>query len=181
MSMKALDNVNSFQLNRHHYFPGIFVVGTLMAVAVLVLLGFCKILTTEDAIKSAFPAVAGVAAFVYFLYTQHLQETRLFVDLFKQFNERYDKLNEKLNQIVSQQQSTMNLEQIQALNDYFNLCAEEWLYFKAGYIDPAVWASWREGMKFFLGSPDIRNKWTEELRQGSYYGLTLAEIEGSKL
>ena len=100
------------------------------------------------------------------------------MDLFRQFNERYDKLNDKLNAIATQSPETMlTLEQKQVLFDYFNLCGEEWLYFKAGYIDPAVWEAWREGMRFFLRAPDIRRLWTAELDGGSYYGFSIGLIE----
>ena len=123
------------------------------------------------------PTTGAVAAFVYFLYSQHLQETRLFAELFRQFNERYDHLNEKLNSIVSRKNESMLSEQErQTLFDYFNLCAEEYLYFKTGYIDREVWQSWVGGMRFFSKSPDIGRLWAEELKASSYYGFTLAML-----
>ncbi len=38
-------------------------------------------------------AIGGVAGFTYFLYRQHLDETKLFKELFAEFNHRYDALN----------------------------------------------------------------------------------------
>ena len=120
------------------------------------------------------PATGAIAAFVYFLYSQHLQETRLFAELFQQFNERYDRLNDKLNGIVSrEQQSLMSAKDRQILFDYFNLCAEEYLYFKSGYIEREVWESWINGMRYYAKSIDIRRLWGEELESGSYYGFSL--------
>lgn len=121
------------------------------------------------------PTTGVAAAFVYFLYSQHLQETRLFADLFHQFNERYNRLNDKLNDIVSREQHSMlSAEDRQVLFDYFNLCAEEYLYFKSGYIDREVWQSWVSGMRFFARSPDVLRLWSEELGLASYYGFNLA-------
>ena len=45
-------------------------------------------------------AVAGVAGVTYFLYRQHLDETKLFKELFAEFNARYDALNDELNMIL---------------------------------------------------------------------------------
>jgi len=42
--------------------------------------------------------------FVYFLYRQHLDETKLFKELFLEFNKRYDALNNKLNASYSPRQ-----------------------------------------------------------------------------
>lgn len=65
----------------------------------------------------------------------------------------------------------------QLLYDYFNLCAEEYLYFKSGYIDGEVWAAWLRGMRSFAQHAEIRRVWETELGGGSYYGFTLALID----
>ncbi len=109
-----------------------------------------------------------------FLYAQHHQNTQLFVSLFDKFNERYNNLNEKLNAIVKHDQSLMLCkEEVDDLYDYFNLCAEEYLYYKAGYIDRNVWLAWVCGMAFFAKNSQIRSLWEEEIKLGSYYGFTL--------
>jgi hypothetical protein len=64
-----------------------------------------------------------------------------------------------------------------ALMDYFNLCAEEYLFFKEGYIHPQVWQSWCRGMLYYLRNSRIRQVWNEEMISDSYYGLTLLVIE----
>lgn len=61
----------------------------------------------------------------------------------------------------------------QVLFDYFNLCAEEYLYYKTGFIDEEVWASWLRGMGAFAKVEHIRSLWQAELEAGSYYGFTL--------
>ena len=67
--------------------------------------------------------------------------------------------------------------------DYFNLCAEEYLFYRGDYILPDVWTSWCRGMWQYVGKDGpLRRLWLEEVTSGSYYGLTLNEIErGAKL
>ena len=133
------------------------------------------VVPSHKSIELLVPTTGVVAAFVYFLYAQHLQETRLFVELFQQFNERYDRLNDRLNEIVSRgQQSMLSAQDRQILFDYFNLCAEEYLYFKSGYIERQVWRSWVNGMRYYSKSVDVLHLWEEELKSDSYYGFSLA-------
>jgi hypothetical protein len=162
-----------FRLGRHRFYPVMFASLALLAPAVLFLS-----LPVQRAVELLVPVTGAVAGFVYFLYSQQLQQTRLFVDLFRDFNERYDRLNERLNVIAGQTPSRMlSSEERQVLFDYFNLCGEEWMYYRAGYIDPDAWEAWRRGMKFFSNAPEIRRLWTEELESGSYYGFTIEMME----
>lgn len=117
----------------------------------------------------------GIAAFFHFLYSQHNHNTARFIELFREFNARYDKLNDQLNKLVLQPLGAPRIdpEDLQTLYDYFNLCAEEYLYFRAGYIDSEVWHSWLKGMTYYAAVPEIRRVWQQELEQGSYYGFSL--------
>jgi hypothetical protein len=45
--------------------------------------------------------LGALTGFFYFVYRQHLDETKLFKELFVEFNARYDKLNDGLNVILS--------------------------------------------------------------------------------
>ena len=68
---------------------------------------------------------------LYFLQKQRLEETKLFREIFAECNGRYDKMNEVLNTIVdgSDDQSPQPEERA-ILNDYFNLCGEEYQPFQ---------------------------------------------------
>ncbi len=122
--------------------------------------------------------VGASAAFIYFLYSQHLEETRMFRELFVTFNERYDKLNERLNKLVMQPEPrSLTPEDTRLLYDYFNLCAEEYYFYRLGYIPEEVWTAWRMGMQIFLATSCVRELLTAELATGSYYGLTLDKIK----
>ncbi|NJM54784.1 MAG: hypothetical protein HC841_01605 [Verrucomicrobiae bacterium] len=118
----------------------------------------------------------GVLAFPFaFLVTtqkQKTEELELFKKLFTEFNDRYDGMNEELNAIMNtptDEQLSQN-EQSQ-LFDYFNLCGEEYLLYRQGYIYPEVWNAWCNGMKIFYKNPRIKKLWDDELKSDSYYGF----------
>jgi hypothetical protein len=117
-------------------------------------------------------AIGAAGGLTYFLYRQHLDETRLFKELFASFNQRYDVLNDDLNNILfGFRDKKFDPTQRELLFSYFNLCAEEYLFYRAGYIDRHVWNSWYRGMKVFFDHPQIRELWDEDSKSDSYYGF----------
>lgn len=60
--------------------------------------------------------------------------------------------------------------------DYFNLCAEEYLFYQEGYIHREAWRSWCRGMSWYLKRHPYRDVWNEEVRTESFYGLSLDVI-----
>jgi hypothetical protein len=124
----------------------------------------------------------GAYAFAFAVQKQNLEETRLFKELFEQFNARYDKLNDKLNRIYLDIQPADNAfkdDERKTLYKYFNLCGEEWLYAEKGFIDPEVWAVWKSGMNYFRKNSRIKDFWDKELSDNrSYYGLAFQENIG---
>ena len=111
---------------------------------------------------------------IFFVQKQKLEESRLFKELFEEFNERYDKLNEELNRIINREaKQSLTSDEKNTLYDYFNLCGEEYLFYKQGYILPEVWESWVNGMRIFFKDNRVREIWEEELRTNSYYGFKL--------
>lgn len=118
--------------------------------------------------------VAGaLLSLIYFIQKQKLEELRLFRELFKEFNERYDRLNEKLTRIVEAREDVVSEAERETLIDYFNLCGEEYLYVQQGYIYPTVWIAWHNGMKAIVSVPRVQRVWLAEKETGSYYGLPL--------
>jgi hypothetical protein len=120
--------------------------------------------------------VGGILSGLYLLQRQKLEETRLFEELFRSFNDRYDQMNGDLNQLMDRtDEQVITKEDKNLLYDYFNLCAEEYLFYKRGYIPPTVWESWEEGMRYYMRDPRIRRIWEEdESTQGnSYYDLEM--------
>jgi len=132
---------------------------------------------TREDITLAITIVGSVFSFFFVIQKQASEDIRLFKELFVDFNKRYDMLNEKLNRIVdADPTSPLTEEEKDILNDYFNLCSEEYLYFKQGFILPEVWRSWCNGIYFFMENPRIKSMWADEQKSLSYYGLTMQII-----
>ena len=161
-----------FRLSNRRWYPWVFLLLCAMFFSVAYQLG-----GRELKIEWVVSVLGGVGGLTTFLYSQHLQETRLFTELFQVFNERYDRLNQDLNEIATSASTELSREHQQVLMDYFNLCAEEYLYFRSGYIDHDVWRSWTRGMRFFAEVPVIREVWERELAGESYYAFSLVELE----
>ena len=153
-------------LHNRRWYPLIFFVGSAAAIAVW--LRF----SADRRPELLLSAIGGFAGLTYFLYRQHLDETKLFKDLFGDFNARYDALNDDLNAILfGPPESSLSGDERGHLFSYFNLCAEEYFFYKAGYIDRRVWESWCRGMKVFFGHPRIQALWEEDCKADSYYGF----------
>ena len=122
----------------------------------------------------------GGISFFYFFQKQKLDEIRLMKELITDFNSRYDNLNETLNNILRKggENPLRVLDQNDraTLNDYFNLCAEEYFFKELGYIDPRVWEAWYKGMEIYFEDKRICKFWEQE-EKGSYYGFTFPEKE----
>ena len=124
------------------------------------------------------PAVGSILGISYFLFKQKLEETCLFRELYRDFNERYAKMNDRLYDIHEDQtDQSLGHEDKVFLFEYFNLCSEEFLYYRKGYIYPEVWRAWQNGMAIFCESRRIRELWESEIETGSYYGMTLPHKE----
>ncbi|MGI8538519.1 MAG: hypothetical protein ACR2N0_01890 [Rubrobacteraceae bacterium] len=121
-------------------------------------------------------AGGGAFSFLYFVQKQQLEEAHLIKDLIVRFNAKYNELNGTLNEISD---STIRTQKIDdTLDDYFNLCGEEYLFYTRGFIYPEVWDSWVKGMEFFWKYKVVEGKWQEETTDeddnknfSQYYGF----------
>ena len=156
---------------RYPYFYGAFCV-----VAVVVVLAFHQ--SGDQQLTLLVGILGAVGGFLGFLYSGHREEARIFIDLFSAFNERYDKLNDHLAAIQSRVPGlALATDQTTCLVDYFNLCAEEYLFYQGGYIDELVWKAWCRGMKQYLADGEVMRLFQQELSTGSYYGFSLEQID----
>ena len=122
--------------------------------------------------KIYIPLIGVLLSFFYFLQKQRLEEMKLFRDIFESCNKRYDLLNEKLDKIYNSDKRELEPEEVQTIIDYFNLCAEEYLYYSQGYVLPEVWDAWFNGMQWYLKDKKIFKLWEKEKQTDSYYGLS---------
>jgi len=92
---------------------------------------------------------------LFFFQKQRLEELRVFKELFTEFNSRYDRLNDKLVDIANGQLKDDEIKK--TLDDYFNLCSEEYLFYTKGLI--------------------VGDYWSDSQKEQSYYGLTSSVID----
>ena len=122
--------------------------------------------------------LGGTGSFAYFVQKQKLEETTLFRELFERFNKRYNDLNERITRIETSKSDTpLTADEQALLVVYFNLCAEEYLYFRRGFVFPEVWQSWYNGMQQYYENRRIRALWDKELQTNSYYGFTISTTQ----
>lgn len=132
-----------------------------------------SMLLRGEPITTVATVVGAILSLAYFLQKQKLEELRLFRELFKEFNMRYDEMNEDLARIADLTPNDIGKSDRLKIVDYLNLCGEEYLYFKLGYIEPSVWAAWYNGMKVLISSKAIGAIWDQEKKTASYYDLPL--------
>ncbi len=118
----------------------------------------------------------GITITFYFGVTKvQIENDRFFKELFRDFNERYSELNKPLYDIAGsiKTKEMLSFEEKDTIYDYFNLCAEEYYWFKKNRISNDVWKSWKSGMDFWYEKPIIKNMWEDELKNSksrlSYY------------
>jgi hypothetical protein len=156
----------ALKLHNIKWYPVIFLIFSTTVIAA------CLRFATSQRPELLISALGGVAGFTYFLYRRHLDETKLFKKLFAEFNHRYNDLNKGLNMILfGPREGSLSTEERDLLFIYFNLCAEEYFFYRAGYIDDRVWESWDRGMKVFFEHPRIKELWEQDCEADSYYGF----------
>lgn len=161
-------NMNKRLIFKHYWW--IALIGTV--IGIILILRFAP----TDKATLIVSLVAAALGFCYFSQQQKLAETVLFKQLFTEFNQRYDKMNNRLAEIAASKNPSDPAAR-QDIVDYFNLCAEEYLFFCEGYIHPEVWHSWCNGMLWYLKREQFKAVWAEEIQTNSYYGLSVDEIE----
>jgi hypothetical protein len=143
-----------------------------VTIALLVVALGVALCIRPDSWQEWFGVLAFPFAFLVAVQKQKTEELALFKELFTEFNERYDEMNEALNAIIAGPDGTpLTPKERDRLFDYFNLCGEEFLFYRQGYIYPEVWQAWRNGMKFFYNNPRVKELWDAELKNDSYYGF----------
>lgn len=118
--------------------------------------------------------VIGSMVAIYFGLLRHwMDHDKIFKELFLELNARFDTMNEDLNALVKNEPIKSGRSSDQVIQDYLNLCAEEYLWYKLGRIDEDVWTSWKRGMDYYLLNSEEVNKYFENEKKfnQSYYRL----------
>lgn len=122
-------------------------------------------------------AMSGVLGSAFFFHRSHAEDAHFTKELLLHFNTRYDELNDELQKIKDLPEGTeLDQDLKMKILDYFNLCSEEWLFRRAGYIWDPVWDSWENGMRQYSNNKIVKQLWTEEAKTNSYYGFIFPGI-----
>ena len=121
--------------------------------------------------------IVSLISYRYNKHSEKMEHDRMMKDFFKEFNARYDKINHSLHKIEKECKTLKDLEKHPKLeyklNDYFNLCAEEYFWYKKGRIDENIWYAWSDGMNDWYKDVEIiRDAWEAEIKKRgckSYY------------
>jgi len=115
-------------------------------------------------------AVGGLWALAFYLHGRHAEDAKFMKDLLTEFNARYNDLNSGLQDAVWSETAFTTETKLKFI-DYFNLCAEEWLFKELGYIYDPIWEAWHNGMRQYGNNQQVIALWTEQAKTNSYYGF----------
>ena len=143
-----------------------------------------------EVVKGFSPLIISVVALFitwrYNLKSRDLANDKMMKEIFLESNSRYDKLNDYINLILSfkteeeitsfykandedEFNGVTKLLLVYKINDYFNLCAEEYYWKTKDRIDKTIWYSWDVGMnKVYDESQIIQSLWIEECKNEGY-------------
>lgn len=127
--------------------------------------------------SSDFLGIGGAIATIYFgLLKNRIEDDNIFKELFVSFNFRYSvEINDIFNELKNDSQRTLTPKEKNQIIDYFNLCAEEFLWFEKGRIPQKVWQAWKSGIIANIKIEEVKKIYHLEThsKEGreSYYGL----------
>ncbi|MDA0178404.1 hypothetical protein OOZ35_12960 [Mesoflavibacter profundi] len=134
--------------------------------------------------------VASYLAYRHNKLTRELSNDNLQKQLFTEFNARYDKLNDIIQFILElSEEDIIKYKKGKGedkfgdytksyikfkINDYFNLCSEEYYWYSKERIDNRIWNAWEKGMKdIYNNSEIIRDQWIEEIKNEGWKSFYL--------
>lgn len=121
--------------------------------------------------QSTILSIVGFILGLIYFYQQHrLNIARLEFDLRKEFNSRFNTINDLLYDIINSN-GPLSPTEIKTLNDYLDLCSEEFYYYKKGYVHRDLWNTWRNGMLFYFKNPRLSSHIVNELKNNDYHNL----------
>jgi len=132
-------------------------------------------------LKELAPLIISVTAigltYFYQRHTKKLANDKMMKELFTEFNIRYDKINNRLDKIsklsivVWEAEKNENQKSLiyNDVIDFFNICAEEYYWYKERRLDAKIWNAWHKGMNdIFNRSKIIQKIWEEECENEGY-------------
>jgi hypothetical protein len=147
---------------------------------IFMIVGMVAAFITYGLNKIDFKELITILIAVFTVYTsllkQSVEDDKVFRDLFIDYNRKYSsEMNEVFNKLriggVDQLEVTDRL----LIIDYFNLCSEEYLWYKRGRIPNDVWQAWEAGIIENMSLPVVKVLFNDETntlsKRKSYYGF----------
>lgn len=122
-------------------------------------------------------AICGGLVSLYFGISKvNLENDQLFKELFEKFNSRYDeRLNNLINELSNDSTKELDKDERNLIIDYFNLCAEEYFWYKRNRLYSDVWIAWKSAILVNLEIRQIKAVYLKETetkeKRTSFYGL----------
>lgn len=129
----------------------------------------------EDNERMWLAFVAAGLGWTYFFQKQKLEEDKLFLELFENYNKRFSELSKGLNSLDDTLDCSENLTPV--VHEYFDLCIEQYQLYERGRIPKDIWLYWVVGMNHLLKKPPIRQYWKTMEKNGLSIKLTIDYIE----
>lgn len=115
-------------------------------------------------------AVGGLWALAFYMHQRHAEDAAFLKELMNDFNARYNGMNDGLQSSVRNSGEFSEAQELKFI-DYFNLCAEEWVFKEMGYVPPRIWEAWENGMRQYAQDKRVARLWERERASTSYYGF----------
>lgn len=101
-------------------------------------------------------AIGVLLGVMYFLHSRWITYLKLRIQIYDNINDRYDKLNNKLDKVIANynddypkeiyKEGDYRIHEKSVLLDYINLCAEEYNLYIKRFVKNDVWLTWVDGM-----------------------------------
>ncbi|MDP1763816.1 MAG: hypothetical protein Q8L07_07990 [Sediminibacterium sp.] len=148
-------------------------------IALIFLFATCFVLYTGKICIQVFAGIfASIVAIYYGYLKQKIEDDKMFKELFESFNGKYNgETNDIFNELRRNPErkiAEMNKENVEnIIIDYFNLCAEEYLWYSKGRIPKKVWKAWKKGINDNIKLDQVKELYKKEIENSavSFYGL----------
>lgn len=117
-----------------------------------------------------FAAVFGIIATFLAVFQWQVSKRQLGLQVMEHVHVRYCQLQVELERLpLLGSLATLSPDQTRVVSAYFNLCAEEFYWYRERHITHAVWAVWLLGMAETLRHPLFTDAWRQRFSRDYYY------------
>lgn len=153
-----------------YYLP---IIAAFLLVVAFYVLFFCL---EEKKAEVYISVIAAILALYFGLLKHQISNDEMFLTIFSDFNSIYNNdFNDLLNELRTNVKWELTQKEVNLIIDYFNLCAEEYLWFKKGRLPKDIWNAWKAGIMENLQITQVYEIYKKEMRidnnRKAYYGL----------